>query len=332
VKVAVIGAGSWGTALARLVASNGCDAWLWDRDRGNAAALDSQRENTRYLPGYRFPDSLHVSADLGEAVSRAELVVLAVPSDAVNEVSRGLASTLHGCVPLLNAAKGLESHTGRRLSEVLADNIPGCAGAIAALSGPNLAVELAAGVPTATVVASRFPSVPDICRRALACAALRVYSSDDIVGVEMAGALKNLLAIAAGISEGMGFGDNTKAALLTRGLAEMTRLGTALGARASTFSGLSGVGDLFATASSHLSRNLRVGIALGQGMSLQDILNDLGQVAEGVPTTRAAVSLAARTGVDMPIAAETHAILFEGRPPREGLANLMARQGKDESA
>lgn len=329
-NVAVLGAGSWGTALARLICSNGHRVSLWERDPATAAALRETRQNERYLPGFPLPDGLHVSSELNGVSSGADLVVIAVPSDAVREVSQMAAPFVCAGVPMLSAAKGLEQRTGRRLSEVLADSIPSCAGRVAALSGPNLALELAAGVPAATVVASKEPDVAAACRAALSSSHFRVYTSDDLAGVELGGAIKNVLAIAAGICEGMGFGDNTKAALLTRGLAEMTRLGVAYGANPSTFSGLSGVGDLFATASSHLSRNLRVGIALGQGRTLRDVLEEIGQVAEGVPTTRAAAALADRADVDMPIVRETHAILFEGQPARLGLENLMSRRWRDE--
>lgn len=330
--VAIVGAGSWGTALALLMCGNGCHVRLWERQEDAVRDLQRDRENCRYLPGHLFPDNLQITSDLAEAVDGVYIVVIAVPSNAVDEVSRALSVCLNPNSVVLSASKGLECNTGRRMSEVISANIPNCANTIAALSGPNLAVELAAGVPTAGVVASNDPDIAQLCRLSLAGPTFRVYTSGDIVGVELGGALKNVHAIGAGICEGMGFGDNTKAALLTRGLAEMTRLAESVGARRETLSGLSGVGDLIATASSRLSRNLRVGLALGQGKTLEAALEEIKQVAEGVPTTRAAVTLAGITDVEMPIAQEIYGILFESRPPREGMANLMSRKWKDEPA
>lgn len=329
-RVAVLGAGSWGTALAVSICGNECPVRLWARDEQAARELSLTRTNARYLPGHRIPDNLAVTADLAEAVDGASIVVVAVPSDAVGELGALLSKLLTEDVRVVSASKGLDSVSGRRVSQVLEAEVPQCAARLAALSGPNLAVELAAGVPTAGVIASADSETGQFCRRVLASSQFRLYTTSDIIGVELGGSLKNVMAIAAGICEGMGFGDNTKAALLTRGLAEMTRLGLALGARAETFAGLSGVGDLIATAASRLSRNLRVGLALGQGRALDEILQELGQVAEGVPTTRAVVDLARRVGVDMPISSETHSILFKGLPPSEGLAHLMERAWKDE--
>lgn len=329
-QIAVLGGGSWGTALARLVADNGRRVTLWERDEQTARDYELRRENQRYLPGYPFPETMAVTSDMADALGGAELVIVAVPSGAVAEVMMRAARHLDSGHMLLSASKGLDCETGRRISQIISSRAPQCGRRIAALSGPNLAVEIAAGVPTASVVAAEDRDVADVCRSVLAGRTLRVYTSTDVAGVEFGGALKNVLAIGAGICEGMGFGDNTKAAMLTRGLAEMTRLGTALGARPETFSGLSGVGDLLATSFSHLSRNLRVGLALGRGQTLEQALNDIGQVAEGVPTTQAAMALAGSTGVDMPIARETHSVLFEGRPAAEGLSNLMARAWKDE--
>ena len=328
--VAVVGAGSWGTALARVLCAGAEHVRLWARDAQTAVRLQQMRENPKYLPGYKFPVNLTATGDLAEAVRDAGMLVIAVPSAGVEETCMRLAPLIGSPVPILSAPKGLECGTGRRMREVIASCLPNCAGHIAAISGPNLAVELAAEVPTAGVVASADRDLALLCRSVLATPSFRLYTNADITGVELGGALKNVLAIAAGICEGMGFGDNTKAVLLTRGLAEMTRLGEAMGARAETFAGLSGVGDLIATSASRLSRNLRVGIALGQGKTLEDALRDVKQVAEGVPTTRAAVGLAELTGTDMPIARETYAVLFEGRPAREGLTALMSRRWRDE--
>lgn len=329
-KLAVIGAGSWGTALARIMCGSGCEVFLWARNAEMADELQAVRENRRYLPGFPFEDDLIVTADMEEAAGGADVIIVAVPSYAVAEVTELLAGVVKPGACIVSASKGLDSETGRRLTQVIGDVVPECRESLAALSGPNLAVELAAGAPTAGVIASTDAEVARFCRVVLGGPTFRLYTSPDVIGVELGGALKNVMAIGAGICDGMGFGDNAKAALLTRGLAEMMRLGEALGARSSTFSGLSGVGDLIATASSRLSRNLRVGLALGQGRSLDEALAEISQVAEGVPTTRAVMKLAEQTGVDVPICAEIHATLFEGRSPEQALRNLMARTWKDE--
>ncbi len=328
-RIAVLGAGSWGTVLASLTCANGCNVTLWDRDELQAAAIAADRENRRYLPGHILPQKLAVTCDLEQALKSADVIIFAVPSGAVSDVSNAAAAFMKPSHKVLSASKGLDCATGKRVTEIIRENCPQGT-AVAALSGPNLAVEIAAGVPTASVVACACHESAELCRDSVAGPTFRIYTNSDIIGVELGGALKNVLAIGAGICEGMGFGDNTKAALLTRGLAEITRLGEALGAKRETFAGLSGVGDLMATSFSHLSRNLRVGLALGQGASLQETLERIGQVAEGVPTTKAAVALADSTGVEMPIAREIHAVLFENRPAKDGLRNLMARQWKDE--
>lgn len=328
-KVAVIGAGSWGTALARRIASSGRPVSVWEKAPSVAGELEDARENRFFLPGFTFPESLHVSSDLAKVCSGARLVLIAIPSEAFEEVCIEIAPYLPDDAYILSAAKGLDK-TGERLSQLAARIIPGIRDRVCVLSGPNLAVELAREAPTVSVIASENMEAAEACRSALGCPIFRIYTNRDIIGVELGGALKNVIAIGAGICEGMGFGDNTKAALLTRGLSEMTRLGVALGARAETFAGLSGVGDLIATSCSRLSRNLRVGLALGQGRSLDDALAEIKQVAEGIPATRAAIVLAGRTGVEMPISQEIHAVLFEGRPASEALANLMLRKWKEE--
>lgn len=328
-KVAVIGAGSWGTALARRIASSGRPVSVWEKVASIAGELEETRENRFFLPGFTFPESLHVSSAITEVCSDARLVLIAIPSEAFAEVCSEIAPYLPDNAYILSAAKGLDK-TGERLSQVAARIIPGISSRICALSGPNLAVELAREAPTVSVIASENMDAAESCRSALGCPIFRIYTNRDIIGVELGGALKNVIAIGAGICEGMGFGDNTKAALLTRGLSEMTRLGVALGARAETFAGLSGVGDLIATSCSRLSRNLRVGLALGQGRSLDDALAEIKQVAEGIPATRAAIVLAGKTGVEMPISQEIHAVLFEGRPASEALGNLMSRKWKEE--
>src|SRR5688572_16003279 len=316
-KCAVLGAGSWGTALAVLLARNGNDVWLWGRDEAEMRDIRTQRSNARYLPGIEIPDSVTV----GE-FAQADFWVVAVPSDAVREVAERLPQ---GALVVI-AAKGLEAG-GKRMSEVVRDVRPGAR--VCVLSGPNLAVEIARGVPTATVIASADGYAEQV-RDAFMCRTFRVYTSNDVVGVELGGALKNVLAIGAGVSDGLGFGDNTKGAFIARGLHEMCALGEALGAQRETFMGLSGVGDLFATAVSRLSRNYRVGFALGQGAALVAAVAELGQVAEGVPTAAAAVGLAERNGVDVPVMQSVMRVLGGEITPLEGVSMLMERTAKTE--
>jgi len=330
-QVAVIGAGSWGTALAVLLGAKGCAVRLWARRPELGRSLRDARRNAQYLPDAPFPDAVSVALDLAEAATGAEFVLLAVPAKGMRETARRLRGAVSRDQALVSVAKGLEPDTGLRMSQVVAEELGESAGDVAVLSGPNLAVEVAAGMATATVIASHDA---DLARRAQAVflqPTFRAYTNPDMTGVELGGALKNVIAIGAGINDGLGFGDNTKAAVVTRGLAEITRLGAAMGAQAATFMGLSGVGDLVATCASRRSRNHRVGFQLAQGRALADILADMaGQEAEGVPTTRAAQMLARRHGVEMPITDAIHGVLFEGLSPREAVAALMTRRGKDE--
>lgn len=313
----MLGAGSWGTALAVLLARNGNQVTLWGRDNDELADIASKRRNDRYLPGIEIPDGISV----GNPGSAAFWVV-AVPSDAVREVARRLPEN----ALVVIAAKGLEAG-GKRMSEVLREVQP--TARVCVLSGPNLAVEIARGVPTATVIASDDGYAEQV-RDAFMCRTFRVYTSNDVTGVELGGALKNVLAIGAGVSDGLGFGDNTKGAFIARGLHEMCALGEALGARRDTFMGLSGVGDLFATAVSRLSRNYRVGFSLGQGASLEAAIAELGQVVEGVPTAAAAVGLAERVGVDVPVMQSVNRVLTGEITPLGGVSMLMERTAKTE--
>lgn len=330
-RVAVLGAGSWGTALARLLGENGHSVRLWDHDAGRAAAMQRDRENARYLPGFRLPETVAVTNDLEGAAEWSETVVLAVPSGAVRALLARCAACLSGEHAILSAAKGLEPETGKTVSEVCAEYVPEAGSRVAVLSGPNLATELARGIPTATVIAAREPHLAATLQGAFQTRSFRPYTSEDVTGVELGGALKNIVAIAAGISDGLGYGDNTKASLLTRGLAEMVRLGARLGARPETFRGLSGMGDMIATCAGRLSRNYRVGLGLAEGRPLDAVLADMGQVAEGVPTARAAVTLARREGVDLPVFESIHAVLFEGVSPVAATARLMERAPRDEA-
>ncbi|HZP84899.1 MAG TPA: NAD(P)H-dependent glycerol-3-phosphate dehydrogenase [Chthonomonadaceae bacterium] len=331
--IAVLGAGSWGTALAALLAKNGHAVRLWARDPALARALREASENVRYLPGIPLPQAVTPTADLAAALTGAEVVVFAVPSGAMRQVAQEAALHLAPDALPVSAAKGLEERSGLRMSQVLAQAIPGTETRLVALSGPNLAVEVARGIPTASVAASTNPEAARAVQRLFTgqpSPTFRVYTGRDVVGVELGGAIKNVIAIGAGVCDGLGYGDNSKAALMTRGLTEILRLGVAQGAAAATFLGLSGVGDLIATGASRLSRNYRVGYALGQGRALPDILAELGQVAEGVPTTHVVCALAARSQVEMPLCGALYALLFEQRAAPDVIRELMLRPLKEE--
>jgi glycerol-3-phosphate dehydrogenase (NAD(P)+) len=327
-KLAVLGGGSWGTALAAHFTRAGHETRLWLRDEAVARQMEARHENGRYLPGLPLPEALRVTADLRHALEGAELVTVALPSTACREAYRRLAAEAAPGAVLVSATKGLDMATLQRMSEVARQEAP--AHAVAVVSGPSFAAEVMAGQPTAVVVASPDLGVAERVQRALSTARLRAYSSDDVTGVELAGALKNVIAIAAGILDGLGLGHNTLAALITRGLAEIARLSVACGARADTLAGLAGLGDLVLTCTGALSRNRQVGQALGRGRTLDEALAETGMVAEGVRTTPAACALAERHGAEMPIAAQMKAVLQDGKPPREALEELMLRSLKRE--
>ncbi|MCX6345853.1 MAG: NAD(P)-dependent glycerol-3-phosphate dehydrogenase [Armatimonadetes bacterium] len=330
-SIAVIGSGSWGTALAVLLGKKGYAVRLWSRREELAKRIASERENSQYLPGVALPETVNSASSLDEALDGCDTVVLAVPSTGMREVIRAIKGKVGDDVLIVHAGKGLESKTGLRGSEVIAQELgTGAADNCVVLSGPNLAVELAHDVPTATVVASHNPERAARAQELFSSPSLRVYRNTDLIGVEMGGSLKNVLAIGAGISDGLGYGDNTKATLITRGLMEITRLGTALGADPKTFIGLSGIGDLMATSTSRLSRNNRLGLMLGQGKGLDESLAILGQVAEGMHTCEAAYFLSKKHDVYMPITEQIYAILFEGRSPKQGVYELMSKMQKDE--
>lgn len=330
-QIAVIGAGSWGTALARLLTAKGHPVQIWSPEPDVVEDIRARRENSKYLPGHPFLGDVFATGSMDEATGGAKAVVMAVPSGAVREVAALLSAAMPEIPLLINAGKGLESSTGLRMSQVLAQVLPEkTARTCVALSGPNLAVEVAREIPTATVVASADEQCARQAQDLITSPHLRAYRSSDVAGVELGGALKNVLAIGAGISDGLGYGDNTKAALVTRGLVEMMRLGEALGAQPKTFMGLAGVGDLITTCASRLSRNLRVGLALGQGMSPEEALAGVKQVAEGVPTCKAAYTLADSLGIYVPITEQIYRVLFEGKSPREAVTDLMLREPKEE--
>lgn len=326
-NLAVLAAGAWGTALAIAFAGKHAVS-LWSREADVAADVARYRENRRFLPGCRVPESVRVSTDLAETVRDAELLVLATPVAGLRPVCRELA-VLGSETPLIWVCKGFESATGKLphqvVSEELASGRP-----YGVLSGPSFAEEVASGQPSAVALAASDPVFARQVARSLHTGALRVYANDDLIGVEVGGAVKNVLAIAAGVCDGLGLGANARAALLTRGLAEIARLGLSLGARRDTFMGLAGMGDLVLTCTGDLSRNRRVGLALAQGKTLPAILAELGHVAEGVTTAREVDALALRLGVEMPIAAAVAALLDGRLEARQALAELMARDPREE--
>jgi glycerol-3-phosphate dehydrogenase (NAD(P)+) len=330
-RLAIFGAGAWGTALARH-ASTRHPVMLWTRDPAQAAEMAALRQNRRYLPGVALGDAVTATADLGDAARfGADLHVVATSVAGLGPLAAALEQVVPGAaVPMLWLCKGLEADTALLPHQVVARHRPAARSGV--LSGPSFAQEVAAGLPVALTVASGDPTVCDAALAALHHGAVRLYRGDDLVGVEVAGAVKNVIAIAAGISDGLGLGLNARAALLTRGLAEIGRFGAALGARPETFMGLAGVGDLVLTCTGDLSRNRRVGFRIAGGDSLDGVLASLGHVAEGVACCRAVLCSAAALGVDMPITAAVGAVLFEGRAPRDMVAELLAREPRSEQA
>lgn len=320
-SVAVLGAGSWGTAVANLCAHN-APTVLWARDPGVATAVQRDHRNSRYLPGIGLHPSLGATDDLAEAVAGADVLVVGVPSSAFRDTLVEASAHLRPWVPVVSLTKGLERESMMRMTEVADDVVPGRP--IGVLTGPNLAKEVLAGEPAASVLAMSDGYVAAALQPLVATPTFRVFTNPDVVGCELGGALKNVIAIAAGIADGLGGGDNTRAAIITRGLAELTRLGIALGGQPLTFAGLTGMGDLIATCVSPQSRNRHVGEQLGRGRTLAEITADLDQVAEGVKSVPAVLALAAQHGVPMPIAEQVHAVCFEGRSAVEAQANLLS--------
>lgn len=330
-RISVLGSGSWGTALAILLGRKGYDVILWSRRPEQAAQMQETRENTQYLPGFPLPDCVCCTGNLSDTLIGCNALILAVPSTAVRDITHKIFGHLPAETLLVHAGKGLESATGMRGSEIIAEELGiDISRECVVLSGPNLSNELVRGVPSATVVASQTPKTAYSAQELFHSGSLRVYRASDVTGVELGGAIKNVMAIGAGICDGMGFGDNTKAALITRGLKEMVRLGVVMGADPATFTGLSGIGDLMATCSSTLSRNLRMGLMLGLGKSVSESMSTLGQVAEGVHTCKAAYLLSQKHDVEMPITNQLYGILFEGKSPTQGLVDLMNRSYKEE--
>jgi glycerol-3-phosphate dehydrogenase (NAD(P)+) len=326
--VTVLGAGSWGSALAWLLGGKGVEVRLWSRSEQQAALISETGRNPDYLPGQYFPPSVEATHELDRALADTPLVIAAIPAQALRSTLASCRANWPSDAELAIAAKGLERATGKRLSEVAREELGDVN--LAVLSGPNLAEEIVRGVPTASVAASSDSALVERLQALFGSGAFRIYGNRDVAGVELGGALKNPIAIAAGVSDGLGFGNNTKATLLTRGLAEMTRLGTAAGGAAATFAGLSGLGDLIATAYSPLSRNYRAGLAMGRGSMAAEAEAALGQVAEGIPTTEAACNLAHRLAVEIPILVALQSVLTGREAPLRAVSALMTRPYRDE--
>jgi len=330
-RVAVMGAGGWGTALAVLAGRAGHGVRLWSRNAAVVESVNRRRVNSVYLAGHEIPEAVCATADVGAALDGAELVILAAPSHATRELLGRMRGAVGAGAVFVSATKGVEVETGKRISEVVADVLGGeAAGRFVCLSGPSFAQEVAEGQPTAVVAASAEEGWGRLVQAGLSAQNFRVYTNTDVVGAELGGASKNVMALAAGMVAGLGLGTNSVAALVTRGLAEMTRLALAEGARVETLMGLAGLGDLVLTCTGGLSRNRRVGLELGRGRRLEEVLAGMSEVAEGVRTTRALKLLGERRGVEMPITREVHAVLYEGKSAREAVETLMSRPPRDE--
>jgi len=332
VHISVLGAGSWGTAIAILLSSKYDDVILWEFRPDVAKELAEIRENRLMLPGVHIPEKIKIISDFEKSAKNRDVLILAVPSHVMREVATRLSKVDFGNAILVNVAKGLENGTLMRMSEVIHDSIPGLSGdRVATLSGPSHAEEVSRNIPTAVVAASKHLKTAQDVQRIFMTPTFRVYANSDLIGVELGGSLKNIIAIGAGISDGVGYGDNTKAALMTRALVEITRLGTAMGADPLTFAGLSGMGDLIVTCMSRHSRNRYLGEQIGMGKTLQQVLDEMVMVAEGVRTTKSAHDLAKKYHVELPITEQVYKVLFEGKSAKEAVSELMQRGAKIET-
>ncbi|HVG22270.1 MAG TPA: NAD(P)H-dependent glycerol-3-phosphate dehydrogenase [Blastocatellia bacterium] len=330
-RIAVIGAGSWGTALAIVAARNNHDVRLWAREPEVATGVNRAHRNPFYLSSFDLPENIRATTSFEEALAGADFVLVVVPSHAMREVVERMRKHVGAETVLVSATKGVENGTLMRMDEVMTDVLgEGFAQRFVVLSGPSFALEVAGGDPTAIVAASREAQLCERVQRELSSNVFRVYTNDDCIGVELGGAIKNVVAIASGVVRGLGLGTNAVAAIITRGLAEMTRLALAQGARAETMAGLAGLGDLVLTCTGELSRNRHVGVELGRGRKLADIVGEMREVAEGVKTTRAIYELGLRLEIDMPITASIHALLYEDKPALEAANELMGRPLKKE--
>ncbi|CAN5432921.1 NAD(P)H-dependent glycerol-3-phosphate dehydrogenase [soil metagenome] len=326
-RTVILGAGSWGIALAVLWSKRGNHVTLWGHNPEHITQLESARENPDYLPGVKLPPPVVVTSDIS-ACSNADLVVFVTPSIAVRSVAERATPYVAKNTVLLSCTKGIEHGTGMRMTQILKEVFP--SNIVAVLSGPNLALEVSRDLPTATVLGCEEAECAEELQQHLGSSRFRIYSSDETTGIELGGALKNVFAIPAGVSDGFGLGDNSKAALVTRSLAELVRLGTAMGGHTRTFYGLSGAGDLIATCFSNHSRNRQVGEQLGRGRGLDQITSSMKMIAEGVPTTKSAYECARRFDIETPIIDQVYAVLYEGKPPAQGLQDLLGRDQKSE--
>ncbi len=322
-KLAVLGAGSWGTANAISLSKKGYKVDLWTRNIELLDSINSTRENSTYLPGVKLPQNIRASNDIESCCKDSEIIVLGTPSHAIRETVSTIKSFITSKQVIVSLAKGIENDSLCRMSEIIFEYLP--KNPIAILSGPNHAEEVARDIPSATVVSSPYKKIAQYVQEVFMTSRLRVYTNPDIIGVELGGSIKNVIALGAGICDGLGFGDNTKAALMTRGIVEISRLGVSLGARQCTFSGLSGIGDLIVTCTSMHSRNRKAGIAIGKGETLDEVLQSTKMVVEGVRTTKSAYNLAIRSGVEMPITEEIYRVLFENANVKDSVLNLMLR-------
>ena len=327
-KIGVVGSGSWGTAFSVMLADNGHSVTLWSYDKDECEGLKKYGENKPFLPGVKLPENISFTTSLEECTKNAEVVVLATPSHFVRSTCKNLAPYIAENQYIVNLGKGFDTETLQRLSEVIKEEIPQAN--VSVMSGPSHAEEVGKRIPTTNVVANTDIKVAQYIQELFMSPVFRIYASDDVIGVEIGGALKNIIALCAGVSDGLGFGDNTKAALMTRGLAEMIRLGVKMGAKQETFSGLTGIGDLIVTCTSMHSRNRRAGILIGQGKSVEDAQAEVKMVVEGVKTTEGAYKLAKKYGVDMPITESAYSVVFEGKLAKDVVKSLMSRTKKNE--
>ncbi len=328
-QIAVVGSGGWGTAIASLLAKNGHNVMLWSYLQAESEALSKDKENKQFLPGVILPDNISYTTSLEEAANFAEIIVMVTPSQAIKKTAVSLAAYVKPGTIIVTASKGLEQETQKRLSEVVSEAIPQAK--VAVMSGPSHAEEVGRELPTTNVIASGDIMLSQYLQDIFMCDTFRVYTGQDMVGVELGGALKNVIALCAGVTDGLGLGDNAKAALMTRGMAEITRLGVAMGADPLTFLGLAGMGDLIVTCTSMHSRNRRAGILIGQGMSPQQAVEEVKMVVEGFYTTKAAYLLAKKMNVEMPIVEQAYGVLFEGKDPKTAVMSLMVRDKKHET-
>lgn len=328
-KVSVIGAGSWGTALAILLEKNGHRVTLWSHREEEAKELAKSREHKSKLPGVQIPEGIEITGDLESALTEKDVIVFAVPSVAVRSTARKVAPYVKEGQLIVNVAKGIEETTLMTLTDIIEEEIPGAKGCV--LSGPSHAEEVSRGLPTTCVVGAKDKETAEFLQNIFMSPVFRVYISPDILGIELGGALKNVIALAAGTADGLGYGDNTKAALITRGITEIARLGIAMGAKADTFYGLSGIGDLIVTCASKHSRNRKAGYLMGQGRSMHQAMDEVNMVVEGVYSAKAGLALSQKYKVEMPIIEQVNKVLFEGKAPADAVKELMVRDRKIES-